>query len=179
MSRRGDGRRAVSPLLLVIRESTNMKQVLLLLAVALVASWSFGQTNPPSAAWSGEPRSAEQELLALEQAWAGAVQQRDTAKIDQIQAGEYMFTDPAGQLWTKSRELDTLKSGALAITSFVLSEQQVRLYENTAVVAQRITWTGAFNGSDISGPQRMTDVFVKRDGRWQCVTSQATRISSP
>jgi hypothetical protein len=90
-----------------------------------------------------------------------------------------VFTDPAGQVWTKTRELDTIKAGDLQIDSFELSEVKVRLYENTAVVTMRIVWQGRFRDTDISGPQRMTDVFVKRDGRWQCVASQATRIPLP
>ena len=85
-------------------------------------------------------------------------------------------TDPAGQVWTKTRGLDAIKAGDLAIDAFELSELKVRLYDNTAVVTLRIVWHGQFRGTDISGPQRMTDMFVKRDGRWQCVASQATRI---
>jgi hypothetical protein len=65
------------------------------------------------------------------------------------------------------------------IDSFELNDAQAKIYGNTAVVTFAITWHGNFRGTDISGPQRMTDVFVQRAGRWQCVASQATRIRSP
>ncbi len=151
-----------------------MKNILPLVAAIAVASQSHGQTN--LLANTGGVQDADREVQALEQAWADAVQHQDAGKIDRLQAAEYLFTDPAGQVWTKSRELDTIKSGDLAIDSFELSEMKVRLYDSTAVVTLRMVWHGQFRGSDISGPQRMTDVFVKRDGRWQCVASQATRI---
>jgi ketosteroid isomerase-like protein len=151
-----------------------MKSILPLVAAIALASQSHGQTNLP--ANTGGVQDADREVQALEQAWADAVQHQDAGKIDRLQAEEYLFTDPAGQVWTKSRELDTIKSGDLAIDSFELSEMKVRLYDNTAVVTLRVVWHGQFRGTDISGPQRMTDVFVKRDGRWQCVASQATRI---
>jgi ketosteroid isomerase-like protein len=153
-----------------------MKRILPLIAVVFVASLLSGQTNKLKTVNQGEPRKTEQELQVLEQAWADAVKHRDIARIDQIQAEEYVFTDPAGQLWTKVRALDTVKSGSLTIDSFELSDVKVRLYDNTAVVTLRVVWNGQFNGVDISGPQRMTDMFVKRDGRWQCVASQTTRI---
>ncbi len=155
-----------------------MKRNLLLIAVVFVGSLLNGQTNYSQTAGRGEPAqiAVEQEFQALEQAWADAVKHQNVGEIDRIQAEEYVFTDPAGRLWTKARELETIKSGSLTIDSFELSNVNVRLYDNTAVVTLRVVWNGQSNGVDISGPQRMTDVFVKRDGRWQCVASQATRI---
>jgi hypothetical protein len=156
-----------------------MKILPLLLAAVFMTSRLPGQTNQAEMASPGVPPQAGPELQALEQAWADAVKHQDIGKIDRMQAEEYAFTDPAGQVWTKARELDTLKSGDLAIDSFELGDLKVRRYDHTAVVTLRIVWHGQFRGNDISGPQRMTDVFVQRDGRWQCVASQATRIPQP
>jgi len=153
-----------------------MKILLPLLVAVFMASRLHGQTNQPENASPGGQPNLGQELQTLEQAWADAVKQQDVGKIDRMQAEEYVFTDPAGQVWTKVRELDTIRAGDLAIDSFELSDLKVRLYDRTAVVTLRIVWHGQFRGNDISGPQRMTDIFVKRDGRWQCVASQATRI---
>jgi ketosteroid isomerase-like protein len=156
-----------------------MKILLPLLVAVFMASQLHGQTNRAENASAGGQPKAGQELQILAQLWADAVKHQDVEKIDRMQAEEYVFTDPAGQVWTKARELDTIKSGDLAIDSFELSEVTARLYDNTAVVTLRIAWHGQFRGNDISGPQRMTEVFVKRDGRWQCVASQATRIPPP
>jgi len=156
-----------------------MKSVLLLVAVVVITSLAHGQTNQSATAGPGAPAKAGSEFQALEQSWADAVKHQDGDKIDRLQADEYVFTGPSGNLWTKTRELDTIKSGDLAIDAFELGDVTVRLYDNTAVVTFRIVWHGHFRETDISGPQRMTDVFVKRAGRWQCVASQATRIPQP
>ncbi len=157
-----------------------MKRILILLtAVCLAFSLSHAQTNTPTNAGEVKPGKTEQALAALEQEWAAAVKTQDAGKIDRIQADEFMFTDPAGRIWTKARALDSIKSGDLVIDSFELSDVQVKIFGNTGVVTFAITWHGTFRGTDISGPQRMTDVFVKRAGRWQCVASQATRIRTP
>jgi hypothetical protein len=51
-------------------------------------------------------------------------------------------------------------------------------YANVAVVTGRNTVKGTFARKDISGPTRFTDVFVWRDGRWQCVATQFGRITN-
>jgi ketosteroid isomerase-like protein len=162
------------------RKERIMKVALpLLLTLLIFPLLATGQTNKPVAVLLGTPVSNELLLQNLEREWARAVQDHDTNKIDRIQAEEYAFTDPGGRVWTKARALDTIQDGALEIDSFELSDFQTRIYGETAVVRFQVVWNGRFRGTDISGPQRMTDVFVKRDGRWQCVASQATRIAQP
>lgn len=157
-----------------------MKKILPLITVVVAVSWLLrGQTNAPNAAAPGQPPPAEQALATLERDWANAVKSRDAEKLGRIEAEEYEFTDPGGQVWTKARQLETIRAGDLEIDSFQLSELKVRVYGDTAVVRYRITWTGRYMGTDLSGPQRVTDVFVKRDGRWQCVASHTTRLTQP
>ena len=155
-----------------------MKKILMLTIAVLAASTPVlpAQTNQPATAPHASLTRAEQALADLEQAWAGAVKRRDAGTIDRLQAEEFVFTDPAGRTWTRAQGLDSIKAGDLEIDSFELTDVQVKIYGETAVVTFAITWNGNFRGNDISGPQRMTDVWVKRDGRWQCVASQATRI---
>src|ERR1035438_3506371 len=93
-----------------------MKTILALIAVMFMASLGHGQTNQLEEVGPG----------ALEQVWAIALQHQDVEKIDRIQAAEYVFTDPAGQVWTKTRGLDAIKAGDLAIDAFELSELKVR-----------------------------------------------------
>jgi len=155
-----------------------MKKILILAAVVFVAStWSLtAQTNTQETPHRASLTKAEQALANREKEWADAVKRRDAETIGRIQAEEYRFTDPAGRIWTKTQALESIKAGDLVIDAFELDDVQVNIYGKSAVVTFAITWNGNFRGNDISGPQRMTDVFVKRTGHWQCVASQATRI---
>jgi ketosteroid isomerase-like protein len=56
-------------------------------------------------------------------------------------------------------------------------DMKVQVYRDTAVVTYRSTDKGNYKGNDISGRYRWTDVFVKRNGRWQVVSTQGTRIA--
>jgi ketosteroid isomerase-like protein len=157
-----------------------MKPNLILCGLALaLAGSAFAQTAGPTNATPKSSAGLEATLQKVEREWAEAVQRRDVESIARIEADEYEFVGPEGNIWTRSRALDAIRSGDLVIDSFEISELQVRVYDQTAVVRFRIIWNGRFRDTDISGPQRMTDVFVKRDGRWQCVASQSTRINAP
>jgi hypothetical protein len=157
-----------------------MKRVILFATFLLLAQCGvFCQTNLIVRPGDALLKEAEQKLRSIEREWATAVKQHDTNKVAQIEAEEFGFTDPGGNLWDRRRVLETIKSGDLEIDAFEFSDFKVRLYGETAVVTFRIVWTAQFRGADISGPQRMTDVFVMRDGRWQCVASQSTRMVQP
>jgi len=45
------------------------------------------------------------------------------------------------------------------------------------VVIYRSTVKGQLFGQAVSNQRRVTTVFVKRDGRWQAVSQQSTRIA--
>jgi hypothetical protein len=47
-----------------------------------------------------------------------------------------------------------------------------------AIVLGLETEKSMIHGKDMSGQYRFTDVFVKRDGRWQAVASHASRVSA-
>jgi uncharacterized protein (TIGR02246 family) len=120
---------------------------------------------------------AEQELVAVENAWAAAAVKADGAALEKIYADEYLFTDEEGLVWNKSQDIANVTTGVYKPTSYKFDDMKVRIYGDTAVVTGRNMVQATYKGKDISGPYRFTDVFVKRDGRWQCVATQAGRVS--
>ena len=121
----------------------------------------------------------ERDLLKLENDWSLASMKRDAAALQPFYADEYMFTDADGVVTNKSQELKNLTSGTFRLMAYKFGDLNVRIYGDTAVVTGRNTIKGAWEDikRDISGPYRFTDVFVKRDGRWQCVASQSSRLA--
>ena len=84
--------------------------------------------------------SVEQELMNLENEWAKSVVKLDLAFMDRILADDYTWTDPAGNVHTKTEEIASIKSGEGVVTSSVNDEMKVRVYGDAAVVTGR--WTG-------------------------------------
>ena len=65
---------------------------------------------------------------------------------------------------------------AAFIDRILADEFIVKEFGNTAVVWFTLHLVGPVNGERVQNDYRFTDVFVLRDGRWQCVSSQSTRI---
>ena len=120
----------------------------------------------------------EQELATLEDEWSRATVRRDGAALAPFYADEYIFTDPDGVVSDKTQEITEITSGTLNLTSYEFEDLQVHVYGEVAVVTGGNTITGVWEDlqRDMNGTYRFTDVFVRRDGRWQCVASQASRL---
>ena len=144
-----------------------------------VWAWLFGVLAIVGVATSAQAPSVTQDLQKLENDWSQASMRRDAAALRGFYADEYQFTDADGVVTGKAKELDNLTNGAFRLTAYKFDDLKVRAYGDVAVVTGQNTIKGVWEDihRDISGPYRFTDVFVKRDGRWQCVASQSSRIT--
>jgi hypothetical protein len=120
--------------------------------------------------------NAEHEVLQVELAWNHALEQGDVAALDRIWAEEFLDTSFDGTVTTKEEDLAFIASGDLVYQSSKVRDLVIRVYGKSAVVKGHWTAVGQFRGVDVSGEFRYTDVYVKREGRWQAVASQITRI---
>jgi ketosteroid isomerase-like protein len=134
---------------------------------------TFAQAKDSGKKQSG---SVEQTLANTEQEIVDAVVKRDTSVFEKYFADSSLFTDPGGIVMDKAQTIADFKSGNLKIESSKLDDMKVHVYGNSAVVTYGTTDKGSYKGKDISGNYRWTDVFVKRNGRWQIVAGQGTRV---
>ena len=147
-----------------------MKSRLLLAALAFCAVGTVtAQTDKDAAA-----------LLKLEQDWATAIAKHDAAFIEKVEADNYVYTDPAGNVGHKADDLATARAADVKIDAFRLSAMAVQLHGDTAIVTGTTTVSGNDRGAAMSGTYRWTDTFVRRvEGSWQAVASQATAVAKP
>ena len=122
-------------------------------------------------------KSVEDTLIQVEHDWGNALLKADVAAWSRFLGDDWVLTYSDGTLVNKPMALADLKEGALRIESFQLDDVKVRVYGDTAVVTGQITEKSKFRDKDTSGVRRFTDVFVKRDGRWQAVASHESDVS--
>jgi uncharacterized protein (TIGR02246 family) len=152
-----------------------MKRIVVIAMLMIAASSvTMGQTNGKKASRNG---NAEQAIRQLMSELANAQLKGDTATLDRIWADDFTFTNSSGEVQTKAQRLAEIKSGELKFDSLSRDEVQVRVYGDTAVVTSRGIVKGQRQGQDLSGQSRSTTVYVKRQGRWQVVAQQVTRIA--
>lgn len=121
--------------------------------------------------------AAVRELERIEQQLASSYKAGDCAAWGALLAPEWSVIHITGEVITRSAALDTCKAPRPAAMEFKIDDLSVRVYGDTGIVTGRtnVTTGGA---NPVSITLRFTDVFVRRDGRWQVVASQATRLGS-
>jgi hypothetical protein len=113
-----------------------------------------------------------EELVGLSHELVRSVQEHDTGRLDALLAEEFTLDGAAGTLTRE--ELVEAAAGTYAIEDFAYEELDPQVYGNTAVVVSRYRQTARLGDRDASGELRVTDVWVRRDGRWQIVRRHAT-----
>ncbi len=118
----------------------------------------------------------EQELVKMENEWARAWQLPDPGALENILGDDFTLTSSSskGEITNKRQYIDsTLK--LVRGDGFSFEKLNVRIYGDTAVINAQFQQTATFAGHDWSGDFLITDVWVKRGGRWQVVARHASR----
>jgi hypothetical protein len=129
-----------------------------------------------AAAQSSAPVKSDQDILIeLEHNWDAAFHRHDQAFIDRILAEEFVATYDNGVRGDRDLELKLALIDE-NVESSTMDEFIIKEYGNTAVVWFTLHLVGPVNGQRVQNDYRFTDVFVLRDGRWQCVSTQSTKV---
>ncbi len=143
-----------------------------LLCYIVAAAWAV----TASASQRPPVKSDQQILIELEQGWNEAFYRKDVAFIEGLLADEFMATYDDGSRGDKARELALTTEFDQQVESAIQDEFTVRVYRETAVVWFTLRLVGIRQGQRAEVTFRYTDVWVLRDGRWQCVSTQSTRV---
>ena len=133
------------------------------------------------------PVAIEAEITRLETEWNTGSQKHDANAVRKILADDLIITYPDGNTGTKSSELSDIESGAFTADGWLMSDTKVTVLSGDAafITGRSVIKNGKYKDAkskkvlDISGEYRFTDVYARRNGQWQAVASQATKIENP
>lgn len=113
----------------------------------------------------------------LERQRLAALVASDVELARSLHADDYQLITPGGATLSRDEYLDDIATGDLDYMVFEsASEIAVRVYDRAAVVRYQARIEVLVSGQLDSGLFWHTDIHESRDGRWQAVWSQATRI---
>ena len=136
--------------------------------------WDIYSSDMPVA--DAPPLGQEElALLQIERDWAEALVKKDAAALDKMLATEFQ-ANYVGTVGNKKQYLSVLKSNTSKTESAVQSDMKAIVFGDRAIVNGLSTEKSSMAGKDTSGQYRWTDVFVKREGRWQCVTGYGAKV---
>lgn len=139
----------------------------------LAAAWAVSV----AAAQRSPAESDQQTLIKLEQGWNDAFYRKDLAFIENLLADEFVATYDDGSRGDKAKELALARDFNQQVESAIQDDFIVKVYRDTAVVWFTLHVVGIRQGQRAELTLRYTDVWIVRDGRWQCVSTHSTRVT--
>jgi ketosteroid isomerase-like protein len=124
----------------------------------------------------GDPASDERELTQLVKDLNAAVAKPDALFLERILHRDYVHHNQRGLAEDRSQYVENRKTGRVAYNVLEWNDIKVRLNGDTAFVTGRATAKGKDQHGAFDDQRLFTRVFVRQDGRWQLVHSQATPI---
>lgn len=134
-----------------------------------------------------DPAAIEAEVIKLEREWADANKSHNAEAVRRVVADDAVIVYPDGTLATKADEVRTIESGAITADAFEMIDPKVTVVnaDSAFITGRSVIKNGKYKDAntkkaiDISGEYRFLDVYSRRDGKWQAVASQATRVATP
>jgi hypothetical protein len=121
---------------------------------------------------TGSVTAVAHELAELSHELVDAVVRHDRDRLEELLAIEFSLNGAAGIL-DRHAFLEAA-AGAYQIDEFAYDELDPEVYGNTAVCVSRYRQTARLDGKDVSGTLHVTDIWVRRDSRWQIVRRHAS-----
>jgi uncharacterized protein (TIGR02246 family) len=116
-------------------------------------------------------------VAALDNERADAQMERDFATLDRILADDLTYIHASGMVQGKTEFIADLKSNKRIYKSIKNSDVNVRVLEGAAVVTARSDLQIVHDGKENDLSVRITEVYAKRNGSWQLIAYQSTRVT--
>jgi hypothetical protein len=138
----------------------------------------FGDNMNPQTSVKAEPSVAEADLIrATERRRLRALVDADMEVADPLHAADFQLITPGGAARSKEQYMEAIATGAIDyVKAGPESEIAVHLYGEAAAIRYQSHFEVNDSGTWHDARVWHTDIYEKRDGRWQVVWSQATKI---
>jgi ketosteroid isomerase-like protein len=128
-------------------------------------------------AQSGSPDPQQNRVLALENAWNQALQQKDARAMEPLMGAEVIVIDYDGTMMNKAQYMTRVRVPPRDLVHIVSDSMQVQIYGRSAIVMGIYHEKGMKNGRPYLRSDRFIDTWINRNGAWLCVASQSTPIA--
>jgi ketosteroid isomerase-like protein len=137
----------------------------------------FKEVSVRPLALAAGPSAASSAVGRLDEERTEAMVKGDLAALERLLADDLTYAHSSTKVDTKAVFIENLRSGASKYRGFQREESNTRLFGDSAVNTGVATVSVENQGqAPATFKIRYTDVWVKRDGKWQMVAWQSTRL---
>jgi ketosteroid isomerase-like protein len=123
-----------------------------------------------------QANSVETLVRKLAQQQREAAIRGDASFEEKYLLPDYVGISPAGAITTREQSAARLKSGDVKLEKIDVSDERVRVYGNTAIIAGLVQVKGSFKGQAFEQTSSYTRVWIKQKGEWKLASFQETPI---
>jgi ketosteroid isomerase-like protein len=123
--------------------------------------------------------AVEQEIIRLAHEWMEAGRRRDRAALEHVLAEDFLIAGwrLEGQLSDRATYVeDCLRPVDVEQASYTWDRWNVRVYGDTALANGVLTMRAVVAGKECGGVFLLTQVWMRRDGRWQVVACHSSPV---
>ena len=118
-----------------------------------------------------------EEVIATAREWDRAMVTNDAEAIGRYMDEDWTIIGSDGSVGDKASFLALIESGTLSHDVMESDEMNVRVYGDSAVVTSRGVSGGQYQGRAFHEVERVSCVFVRREGLWKCVLTHLSRMA--
>src|SRR5215510_6683675 len=111
------------------------------------------------------------KVRALETKWTDSYKQRKIDILSSLLSDDFVITVEDGTTYSKSGYITHTADTSVQVKLAELSDLKVHMHGNAAVVTGAYHEKGISNGQPYEYHDRLTDVWMKREGNWQVIAS--------
>ena len=126
--------------------------------------------------WEAKVANNAEMVIDLDKKRMQAMGEKDLGTLEALLADDLIYTHSSARVDTKQSLIANMKSGTTVYSS--IEPSQVKAQDlGDAVVLTGVAWVKVFSrGKELDFGVRFTDAYAKRNGRWQMVMWQSTRL---
>lgn len=114
----------------------------------------------------GQTASPEEEIKELSKAKWDWMAEKDVEKLKDLFDDRAKFVHMSGS-WKKERELEIIETGSIWYKKATVHDVAVEVFDNTAILWNRITLMAHVRGNDVSNEFTVTEVYQRKEGEWK------------
>jgi len=108
----------------------------------------------------------EQEIKDLSNAKWQWMADKDVANLATLFHDRSKFVHMSGT-WNKDEELDIIETGRIWYKNADVHDVVVEVFDNTAILWNRITLQAVVRGNEVSNEFTVTEIYQKQENGWQ------------
>lgn len=114
----------------------------------------------------GQNSATAQEVMELSKAKWQWMADKEVDKLEPLFHDQSKFVHMSGT-WKKDRELEIIETGSIWYKNAEVHDVAVELFDDTAILWNRITLVAVVRGNEVSNEFTVTEIYKKVAGDWK------------